>query len=671
LAACLWMASLPTLAETPVLEEIIVTATRSEKSIQFSPYSVGLVTGEQIRQSTQDQLADLVASLPGVFVSDAGQAGQKRIRLRGEEARRMALLVDGQEFMDHREVGVPLLVDPSRIQRIELVRGPASVLYGPKAMGGVINVITDRTITDNFSADLSLALNGSTEGYLAALQLRGLINDNLQWHLGGFQNDQDLRETPEGEVENTAYQSDGINLSLSQSGTQHSWRIGFEDFNADSDVYVEPEVRFSPPFRDFIIDIPRRDRQKIRADYRYSPEGNYLQSMIVDGYRQISDRQFNTFPLMTLAPGLDLDTSILTTSDLTTNGLNVQSDWQTGNSVSVIAGLQWLDDEINQLRDREVKTNGITTSKEIQTDAATLRNTAVYLQGDIDINEDLALLLGARHYRVSSEHQASNHNATLRDNDDSHTIGSAAVIYSLSDNSVIRATWSEGYIYPSLLNLVVGAFAGSSFINPVATLAPETSDTFEIGYRTGTDSYSVDAALFLTQAENYIDHVPCAAIDNCPGARDQIYKNIGEANSHGVEISSSYRTGQISLDGNITWMQRKKDYDGVDSWDSGIPRITGQISATYALAAWQRPLDIKLAVRFESDTDELVATRRGFRTDSNPGYGVVDLAVRYITSSDTLLSLTVANMGDKKYHSATENLYAAGRHARLKIAHSF
>lgn len=469
LAACLCLASLPALAESPVLEEIIVTTTRSEKTILFNPYSVGLVTEEQIRQSTQDQLADLVADLPGIFVSDAGQAGQKRIRLRGEDARRMALLVDGQEFMDHREVGVPLLVDPGRIKRIELVRGPASVLYGPKAMGGVINVITDRTVSDDFSADVSLALDGSTDGHLAGVQLRGLINENLQWHLGGFRNDQNLRETPDGEVENTAYQSDGFNLGMAQTMQQHSWRVGFEQFNANSDVYVEPAVRFSPPFRDFIIDIPRRDRQKIRADYRYSANGSYLQSVAVDAYRQISDREFNTFPLMTLAPGLDLDTSILTTSDLTTDGLNIQTGWQTGNSVSVVAGLQWIDDEINQLRDREVKTNGVSTSKEIQIDEAGLNNTAVYIQGDIDVTSDLAILLGVRHYRVSSEHQASNHVTTLRDNDDHHTIGSVAGIYSLSENSVIRATWSEGYIYPSLLNLVVGAFAGSSFINPVAT----------------------------------------------------------------------------------------------------------------------------------------------------------------------------------------------------------
>ena len=474
------------LADIPIMEEIVVTATRSEKLIRVNPYSISLINADEIRRFSKDQLADVVADLPGVYISDAGQAGQKRIRIRGEEARRMALLVNGQEFTDHREVGVPLLVDPNRIQRIELVRGPASVLYGPKAMGGVINVITDRTVTEPFTADLSVTLNGATNGHLLSTQLFGMTSNGLQWNIGGFTNDQDLREAPHGKIENTAYTSDGVNLSISHNVDNHEWQLGYEQYRSDSDVYVEPEVRFSAPFRDFIIDIPRRDRDKMHVAYDYTPHADFALS--VDAYQQTSDREFNTFPLMTLAPGLDTDTSILTTSDLVSNGINIQGDWQIGPEFSLITGVQWSDDDIDQLREREVKTNGIVTADETQRDQAGLESTALYIQGDATLTDRLSVLSGLRRYDVQS----------TTGNSDAHTIGSLAAIYSPTGSSALRFSWSQGYIYPSLLNLVVGAYAGSRFINPVATLQPETSDTYEIGYRLGSAAFSIDVAAFYT-----------------------------------------------------------------------------------------------------------------------------------------------------------------------------
>ena len=91
----------PAFAEN-LLEEIVVTATRTEKMIQNSPYAVSVITEDELNFRPEDQLAELMRDLPGIYVSDAGQAGQLRLRIRGEEARRMAMLVDGQEFGDHR-----------------------------------------------------------------------------------------------------------------------------------------------------------------------------------------------------------------------------------------------------------------------------------------------------------------------------------------------------------------------------------------------------------------------------------------------------------------------------------------------------------------------------------------------------------------------------------------
>ncbi len=655
------------------LEEIVVTATRSEKVLRINPFSVDVLGTDELTVSTEDQLADIIASLPGVAVSDAGQAGQKRVLIRGEEARRMAFLVDGQEFMDHREVGVPLLVDPNRIQRIEIVRGPASVLYGGKALAGVVNVITHREVDQPLLSNLSLTLNGSTNGHNVSGQFYGKLPAGTTWNLGAFNNDHGFRKTPSGQVENTAYASHGVNAGIGHTQNEHAWHIAFEDFRAKSDVFVEPEVRFSPPFRDFSIEIPHRDRQKLRGDYQFMPTGRAMQSISVDVYRQISNREFNTETRMTLAPGFDVDTGIFTLSDLVSDGINLQSNWDMGKVATLVAGGQWSRDEVHQTRLREVVTNGLLTSKELTGDAAQLTTAALYLQADIEINEQLALIGGTRAYWVTSRQLPTDlaliasHKGNVRD---THTIASLGAIYTLHSGNVLRVTWSEGYIFPSLMNLTIGAYAGASFINPVSTLSPETSDTFELGYRTGSRSLSLDSVVFLARSRNYIDHLPCATADDCPGARDRIYRNIGRADTHGLEINARLSGDAGQIDAGLTWLRRRKQYDGIDSYSSGVPSLLGHLTMTVSRRLANQPVQYWLTGRFESSSRELTATRNGTSLAANPGHVVYDAGINWTPQPHLDIVLVAANLADRDYHSATQNLSAPGRHLRLRINYS-
>ncbi len=85
--------------------------------------------------------------LPGVQITSTGAAGIYRLNLRGESGSRTLLMVDGgvkiseQKSMDGAP---PLLIDLNSIERIEVIKGPASVLYGSEAIGGAINVITKK-----------------------------------------------------------------------------------------------------------------------------------------------------------------------------------------------------------------------------------------------------------------------------------------------------------------------------------------------------------------------------------------------------------------------------------------------------------------------------------------------------------------------------------------------
>lgn len=654
-----------------IMEEIIVTATRTDKVLLNNPYSVGLINRDQIESHSADQVAEYINDVPGVYISDAGQAGFKRIRIRGEEARRMAFLIDGQEFMDHREVGVPLLADPASIQRIEVVRGPASVLYGPKAMGGVINVITDADIKEPLSASASMLFDSSTHGSSYAAGLSG-ASGSFQWRLAAIDNKQEDRDTPEGKIENTSYESDGMSLLVKRITDKTRLTFGYEDFNSNSEIYVAPEVRFSFPFVDFRIDAPQRDREKFRIAYQSQGISDLIDKIQVNAYRQTSDRKFNTFPSLQFAPFLPrTDTSIFSTSQLISEGVNTQITWLPTSSHTLVTGLQYLKDKVGQDRHREVLTDGTLTATEDVFDKAHNQTTAIYIQDDWQISKPLSFLVGVRYYQVDGELNNSSRFVELPDFDDDHTIASMAFVYSQTESLTYRFNYSEGYIFPSLLNLVIGAYAGPRYVNPDAALRPETSDTFEFGIRYSSNNWTLDSTLFRSRAEDYIDHVFCQPSDNCLTAADKIYKNTGEANSHGAEINLSYSTDNIDLYNNFTWLRRKKEYEGVDSYKSGVPALSGRLGIMYSSKLADKPISIDIYSRYESDADEIQATSSATTIYRYEKWITLNLDVNLRIGENYIFNTSLNNITDRKYSGATENLYAPKRHITFKFAARF
>ncbi len=126
------------------LDRITLVGTRTELAIKDNPRSVAVIDAKDIERRPTDSVAELLRDIPGVEVSDESVAGMKRLRIRGERSRRVTILVDGQEITDHSTYGTPILVDLYTIERIEVVKGPSSVLYGAKAIGGVVNITTKK-----------------------------------------------------------------------------------------------------------------------------------------------------------------------------------------------------------------------------------------------------------------------------------------------------------------------------------------------------------------------------------------------------------------------------------------------------------------------------------------------------------------------------------------------
>lgn len=128
------------------IPDIVITATRSPLAVTQAGSAISVITGEEIAKESPKSMADVLRRVPGLSVAETGgPGGTTSVRIRGGEARHTLVLIDGIRVNDPSsgagEFDFANLV-ATDIERIEVLRGPQSALYGSDAMGGVINIIT-------------------------------------------------------------------------------------------------------------------------------------------------------------------------------------------------------------------------------------------------------------------------------------------------------------------------------------------------------------------------------------------------------------------------------------------------------------------------------------------------------------------------------------------------
>lgn len=227
-----------TLMETPFqVEPVTVTATRSPASTLRSPLPTSALSEDQLRREQSISLAKSLSKLPGVrSLSTGEQIGKPMIR--GLFGSRVLVLENGSRLEDYSwsDEDAPS-VDARLAQRVEVIRGPASVLYGSDAMGGVVNVIPE---------DLPSASSGQrfhrigVEAYGAtnnkevgsALKIDGAAG-RLGWRLFGVGRYARNYETPGGEVDNTGFFSVNGEAAAGIRGERSNTTLRFSHYGGE------------------------------------------------------------------------------------------------------------------------------------------------------------------------------------------------------------------------------------------------------------------------------------------------------------------------------------------------------------------------------------------------------------------------------------------------------
>jgi hemoglobin/transferrin/lactoferrin receptor protein len=658
-------------------EKITVTATKTSRYLIESPASIAIVNAKDIQRSSADSIASTLKDISGIQVADAATSGMKRITLRGESSLRVAILIDGQEITDHSTYGAPLLLDTSMVERIEVIRGTSSVLYGGKALGGVVNIITKKGGSEPIQASFSAGFNSATKGKQYAATLFGHV-EGFDYRLAVSDNDHDNRYTPKGALDETRFSNNSQMLYLAKEVDDHLIGVNYENYELSSEI--------ATGMPNFSLNMPQRDREKFSVFYQYDSDNNYFKKFNLNAYSQTVDRNFTqnistsvTQPPMSIE--VIVDTNIQ--EQLDTMGINSQLDFSLSDNHYTILGMQFAEDDLNKATDNSTSktiimpnmpaTPVLTSNNSVE--AATLKTKAVYIQDEWRVSDKLIVTAGARHYWVDANlNETSREGLTPTKNEDTKVIASLAANYALGKESNLRMAFSQGYHYPTLLQVATGATAAGSFINPNPELKAETSDNIELGYRMFTKQWQIDTTVFYTDAAHYITTRDCQenGVYCITPPEDKVFINADTAKTKGIELSTTYHFNeQVSPYLNITWLSREEVYGTFKTEDTGTPAVYGRIGIkyedegnifkSYYLDSFVRASS-SAKVAYESGTSENYDSWKTFNVAFGSSFG---------QQSNYQLNIELSNLFNESYTPATDSLMAPGRSAMIKLTANF
>jgi outer membrane receptor protein involved in Fe transport len=222
-------------------EEITVSAGPRSADLMAAPMQVDLVDQEQIRRESRGSLGEAVSQVPGVRNSATGAANGLPV-IRGQTNERILVVNDGvvTQYQGFSLRHMPN-VDPLDFERVEIIRGPASVLYGPGAMGGVISLIQPDLpvagpgeIMAHGSGQIGYSSNNGER--LASVKLEGAFG-NLGWRAGYTDRSAGDAATPTTELEGTDYVQRNATLAMGYSGEWGRIRIHWNHWDNNFGFY--------------------------------------------------------------------------------------------------------------------------------------------------------------------------------------------------------------------------------------------------------------------------------------------------------------------------------------------------------------------------------------------------------------------------------------------------
>lgn len=656
--------------ETVELDEVKVTAGRVEQELMDVNMSVSVITQEEIRHSKARNIGELLENVAGVRIMNDGSQGMKRVQIRGEDAFRTVVMIDGQRISEHKSMsGAPMLIDPSMVERIEVIKGPASVLYGSDAIGGAINIITKKGGKEKFGAEVSTGFNSSAQGKSAAASIYGTL-DKLEYRLSAALEDNEELKTPVGEVPYTSFSSKTASLYLAYNLTEDT-KIGLtaDTYELDFMSGVQDES-----YEDFFVDVPKWKRTKGAVFVESKNLTDNLVRLRADAFYQKTNKDMHNRVYMPQSMRMDNYAE----NELGQTGVSVQSDWQIGSRHYLIAGYEFLYDDLMKADSHYDLVPPMPVPMTIRTaneNDGYQQMHAVYLAMETALPYDVSLNYGVRYTWVKSEVSSASGSSTqmgpgspampemqdegTKSSSDSRPVFNFGVNWRASDALSLRASWAQGFRVPNLMERYIPTSMGGGQVRANPDLDPETSDNFEVGLRWLTNKAKLDLAAFYSKADDYIAEFE---------VENDIYqnKNVSGATTYGLELSASYR-----FDNGIepyviaTFMRRKFEQDGMSTYNSGTPEFFGRYGVKWNGMLAGLTLRADAYAVSQSDTSEFDFDSRATTAYGGSTHYNLTMGVDFGPKRAYALDVGLYNITDKTYKTS-DAIYEPGRFVMVK-----
>lgn len=611
---------------TKETESVMVTATRNERNLNEIPMTVNVITAEDIKLNPGASVADLLTNIPGITLEENGVAGAQKIRIRGESSGRTLILIDGVRLVENMPVagaGI-VMVSPSDIERIEVIKGPASVLYGSDAIGGVVNIITKKGGGKPFNVEQRMVYDGSSNRFDNFWSAFGSYNGFFYRGSANFV-DSDNRKTPTGKIKNSDYKRNTYSGTAGYKWEHGTFSLGYSKFDSKMNYQMGYTI---PSYFDW-------DREVYNADLVLTNiTDNFTRMQLSGNWQEV------TRDTVTVSSGAT------TSRDVEGYGVMLQTEWTLGSHYITVGG-EYNPDEVTQTQSTRV----------VKSD---LLNASVFIQDEWNILDDTILTLGMRNTWYNTDVTKDTRNLiTDRKTSDTKLLGSVGLVYTGFEDISLRGQFSQGYKIPPLYNSTIGGFATAN-----EDLKPEESNNFEVGARMQKYGFDVDWAVFYARAKNYISYVNMGG-----GAYNYMYVNLDETETFGSELSASYSFGQFTPYANITYMHRTTKFDSTTAVirktsNSRTPNWSGNFGLKWESDFFGPRLFTDLNCRWDGkakseDETGTTETYNGWAT-LNFKAGIQGQENEY--GIQYFVTLDLNNLFDKEYMPSHEALVMPGRH---------
>lgn len=651
------------------LNTIVVTATGYEQDLSKAPASITVIDREELEKREYNDITDVLRHTPGVVVSGSGSA--QTISIRGMSSNYTLFLVDGKRQYgrdvnpngDDAGFEKNILPPVSAIERIEIIRGPASTLYGTDAMGGVVNIITKK-VSDRWSGSVELGSVIQDQGNAGDIQngsvyLAGPLLENklgLQLSLNKQKREEDAYV---GGFRGT--EREGLNSRLSYIlNDKHDLQLEANFVQQESETTVGKTVALA----NNAADSSSRNYRHVYALTHHGRYSDQLDSTTYLQYENSKNPDRGNTQLGT--KGIELDTWTF----------NNQWNWLLGNH-TLSLGAHYKDEKLT-----DKATNRNPNAPEFS--ELTRWSAAAFLEDTWHLSDRFDLTAGLRY-----DHD---------ENYSGHVSPRLYGVYSLNDQWTVKGGVSTGYKQPDIRAATEGFYSvtggggsplatGRGIIRANPDLDPESSLSSELGVNWQNDRVKASLTAYVTQYKDRITEVRACETDTDGSSTNrnnwQEWKcfegdtpfyfiseriNVDEAELKGMEATlEASLSDYTTLMANYTFTDsefKTGEFKGqpVNQMPEHMLNITVDHEINDALNIWSR-------LHYRSETSAYLS--RTSVAQPNPGYEFLDVGLNYKFTPNISGKFGVYNLLDEKAEDRDGDQLLDGRRYGISLMAKF